>query len=381
MTDAYTLAGWFSAALTAVAVLYSFFAGLCVRRSAFSSPDARAEHAPGVTLLKPLSGDEPGLEANLRSFFEQDYDGAIQIVFGAHNPSDPALKTVERLQEKYPGRDIQLVVNPHIVGLNPKAANLANMLPHARHDILIASDSDIRVPAGYVRTLVAELEQPNVGAVTCLYRGESRGNLWAELESMSIDYQFFPNAVAGTSMRLARPCFGSTIALKRTTLVDIGGFGAVAEHLADDYEMGRAIREKGYDVKLSSLVVTHVCSESTSIDLFRHELRWAKTIRLLNPWGYTGSVITHPFPLALVAAWLTVSPLQGFVLVAAALSARLWVVWRVRSVVGSQAGPLWLLPVRDMMSFAIYFTSFFGNSIYWRGNRYLTGADGVLAQR
>lgn len=372
---------WAPGALASAAVLYSAMAGLFVRRRYLAPSPPPRTRWPGVTLLKPLFLDEAGLEENLRSFFEQNYQGPLQIVFGVHSQSDPALRIAEKLRVDYPDRDLAFVVNPNFTGPNPKVANLANMLGHARHEILIASDSDIRVPENYVQTLVAELGEPGIGAVTCLYRGSPRGNIWAILEAMHIDYAFLPNVVFGTSLGLTNPCFGSTIAVRRSTLAEIGGLNAVSSHLADDYEIGRAIRARGYRVSLSSLVVEHICSEAWMTSLVRHELRWAKTIRLLNPAGYAGSVVTHTLPLALLAALTMGLSAPGLSLVMAALTARMWLAWRVRRVVGFQPGPLWLLAFRDMLSFVVFLGSYFGNSVYWRGTRYLTGADGTLAQQ
>jgi ceramide glucosyltransferase len=196
---------------------------------------------------------------------------------------------------------------------------------------------------------------------------------------MGIDYGFLPNAIVGTTLGLAKPCFGATIGLRRDTLTEIGGFEALSRHLADDYELGRAVRLMGQRVRLSSLVLQHTCLEGNLKGLFRHELRWARTIRLLDPVGYTGSIVTHPLPLAIAALVLS-SGMQGAILLSAALLARLLLAWRIRMATGADSGPLWLLPVRDVLSFSIFLVSFLGNSVYWRGIRYETEAHGLLAQ-
>jgi len=374
------IAVWGLAGLAAAGVVYTIMAALLIRRI-FPPPPPSLSARPGVTLLKPLYLDEAGLEANLRSFFEQDYDGPIQIVFGVHGHSDPALKIAERLRRSFPRRDVDFIIDPSFEGINPKIANLINMQRHARHEILILSDSDIAVPRNYVRTIVSELTRPNVGIVTCMYRGKPIGNVWSVLEAMHIDYAFLPNVVVGTVYGLARPCFGSTIALRRHVLGEIGGFQAISSHLADDYEIGRAVRAKGYDVKISSMVVDHSCSETGLADLVHHEIRWAKTVRVVNGAGHVGSVVTHAVPLALIAAAVQGFALPALIVLGAALISRLWLAGRIRQIMGPDAGPLWLLPARDMLSFAIFLASFFGNSVYWRGTRYMTRADGVLAQQ
>lgn len=366
--------------LATAGLAYTSVAALLVRRGYFGAPP-KSGGDPGVTLLKPLFLEDSGLEADLRSFFRQTYDGPVQIVFGVHSHSDPALAIAQRIAAEFPSHDVDFVVDPSAVGLNPKMANLNNMIGRARHNILIMSDSDIRVGTDYVRTLVAELERPGTGAVTCLYRGKPTSGIWSVFEAMHIDFAFLPGVVFGTTLHLTRPCFGSTIAMRASTLADIGGFAGLSRHLADDYEIGRAVRAKGRRVVTSSLVVEHTCSEASLAELFRHELRWAKTVRMLDAAGHAGSVITHPFPLSLIAAACLGPSVSILALLFASLAVRLWLGNRVRGAIASQAGPLWLLPVRDILSFAIFLASFFGNTVYWRGTRYLTRANGVLAQQ
>jgi ceramide glucosyltransferase len=371
---------WALTGLAAAGVVYTLVAVLLVGRFFPAKPRSRGE-SPGVTLLKPLYLDGVGLEDNLRSFFEQDYDGPIQIVFGVHGHSDPGLRIAEKLRRQFPDRDVKIIIDASFEGLNPKIANLINMQRHARHEILIASDSDISVPRDYVRTIVAELSQQNVGVVTCMYRGRPTGKLWSVLEAMHIDYAFLPNVVVGTLFGLARPCFGSTIALRRSVLDEIGGFEAISRHLADDYEIGRAVRAKGYNVKISSMVVDHACSEQGFSGLVQHELRWAKTVRVVTGAGHLGSIITHAFPLALIAAAVQGFATPALAVLATSLAARFWLAFRIRTLMSSSAGPIWLLPFRDMLSFVIFLASFVGNTVYWRGTRYLTTADGVMAQQ
>jgi ceramide glucosyltransferase len=372
------VAHWLLPALALAGIVYTALTGLLIRQRAL--PAAMQEtHLPAVTLLKPLCGAEPGLEDDLRSFFEQNYRGPLQILCGVQSRSDPALRVVEKLAGEYPGIRLDMVVDSSSHGRNPKIANLINMFPRADGEILLLSDADIKAPANYATTLVSEIRSPGVGAVTCLYRGHDTGGSWARLAAMGIDYGFLANAVAGTALGLATPCFGATIGLRRGTLTEIGGFETLSRYLADDYELGRAVRAKGYAVKLSGLVLGHTCSERSFLDLFRHELRWARTVRLLNGAGHVGSLITYPVPLALIALAALGPP--GLLLLGAALLMRLWLAWRIRNGLGARSGPLWLLPARDVLSFFVFLASFLGNSVYWRGTRYETEARGLLAQQ
>ncbi|HEX3429952.1 MAG TPA: bacteriohopanetetrol glucosamine biosynthesis glycosyltransferase HpnI [Rhizomicrobium sp.] len=332
-----------------------------------------------VTLLKPLHLAEAGLQDNLRSFLRQDYEAPVQIVFGATSQTDPALGVVESLRRDFPDADIEAVADPKRLGTNPKVANLINMAAHAKYDLLIVSDSDIRVPADYLRRIIAAFQEPNVGAVSLLYAGKALGNLWSKLAAMNIDYHFVPNARLGMALGLAHPCFGSTIALRRRTLAEIGGFETLSDVLADDYELGRAVRACGYRVIIADCAVEHICSEENALALFRQEVRWAKTNLLLARSGYIGSIVTYPLPLALLAVLFQGFGALSLSALAWALAARLFLVFKVRRRLGAGSSYVWLLPLRDVLSFFVYLASFFGKTVEWRGHRFSTGADGALA--
>jgi ceramide glucosyltransferase len=223
------------------------------------------------------------------------------------------------------------------------------------------------------------MEEPEIGAVSLLYSGKALGNVWSRLAAMNIDCHFLPNARLGMALGLAKPCFGSTIAFRRQTLDEIGGFESFANVLADDYELGRAIRGRGYRVSVpESPVVEHVCNQAGAGALLRQELRWARTNFVLAKAGYTGSVVTYPFPIALLAL-----PFLGFTALAlaalaGALASRLYLVFKSGRRLGWHADYFWLLPLRDVLSFFVYLAAFFGKTVEWRGHRFATGADGAL---
>ena len=208
----------------------------------------RAVAAPAVTVLKPLHGDEPGLLDNLGSFCSQDYPGPIQVVFGVQDPDDGAVAVVEHLRKTQTARDLDLVIETKVHGLNRKVSNLVNMAPRIRHDVVVLADSDMRVDPDYLSRVTAALDEPGVGAVTCLYYGVPVAGMWSSLSALAINAHFLPGVVFGLALGLARPCFGSTLALRRQTLGEIGGFIAFVDCLADDYAMGAALRARGlYD--------------------------------------------------------------------------------------------------------------------------------------
>jgi ceramide glucosyltransferase len=374
------LAGLAFCALSLLAIGFTLAAAASVAPPRRRAPKARAS-GRAASLLKPLHLAEVGLEANLRSFFTQEYPGPMQIIFGAESRNDPALVVVEKLVREFPHRDVTVVVDPAFGGSNPKVANLINMAGHAKYEVLVLSDSDIRVAPDYLCDIVAALEEPGVGAVSCLYSGKPIGSVWAKLASMGIDYHFLPNVCLGIAMRLTEPCFGSTIALRTQILDEIGGFQSLANVLADDYELGRAVRARGYRVRIPKrLVVEHVCSEDSLQALFRQELRWAKTNLLLAKFAYAGTLVTYPLPLALLAVLFDGFSVLSLAILASALASRVCLVFQSTRFLGGRHEPLWLLPVRDVLSFVIFVASFFGHTVEWRGTRYVTAADGALAQ-
>ncbi len=375
-----TLTAWAALLLAALSAFYALGAAAMAAR--FFGPrrtQANQAAAPAVSLLKPLFGAEPGLRESLESFCRQDYAGPVQIVFGVIDPQDGAVAVAQQVQAAHPGLDITVVTGAPVDGANLKICNLAHIALRARHPILIVSDSDIAAPPDYLRRLVAALAPAEVGAATSLYVGQPRAGLWSRLSAMAINYQFMPNVVMGHGLGLAEPCMGSTIALKAEVLAAIGGFSAFRNHLADDYEIGRAVRARGWRVALPILLVDHGCDEKTAGELLSHEVRWGRTIRLIDGAGYFGTIITHGLPVALIGAVLSTFSAVSLALVVAVLLSRLILKLRIDAVTGTRAGSLWLVPLRDALSFVVFLASLTGSTVVWRGRRYRVGQDGVLS--
>jgi ceramide glucosyltransferase len=371
--------GWIFVAAALFGAVYALVSVRVMQRF-FKSASPLASQCPPVTLLKPLSGAEPGLHENLATFCTQDYLGAVQIVFGVQALDDPAIKIVDELRAAYPNVEIHLVVGPRSEGFNPKVSNLIAMIPSAKHEVLILSDSDIGVPANYLRTIMGALEQPLVGAVTCFYKGAAGDNFWSRLAAMGIDYQFLPNAVFAVAAGLALPCFGSTIGVKKSVLREIGGFEAFEDRLADDYAIGAAIRSRGYRLAYPPIILAHSCSERTMRDLFEHELRWSRTVRSIAGAGHAGSMVTHVLPLAVLGALLLGFSYSAVAVLAAAATARLVQKSQMDRRLGQRGPSLWLLPGRDILSFAVFISSFFTKEVDWRGLRYQVKPSGVLSR-
>lgn len=372
---AVTLAAGLLCAASLVGVVYLIVAGLAVRRFLAVSP-ASPKARPPVSLLKPLRGADYDLEANLRQFCRLAYP-EYQIVFGVQDEADPAVPIVQRLIADEPQADIALVIDQRLYGSNGKISNLINMLNAARHDLLVLSDSDMRVGADYLDPLVAALEPPEVGIVTCLYRGAAAPGPWSRLGAMFVSYGFLPSVLVGRWLGARFGCFGATMALSRRTLEAAGGFEALKDILADDYALGARVRALGLELVLSRYLPDTVIEEPSFRHLLAHELRWARTMRGIAPAGYAASVVTIPVPLALLAALLW--PSAGLAALGLALVARLLQVAWLARMLGLPAPSAWLVPVRDLLSFGLVIASFCGTAISWRDQRFRVDAEGRLS--
>jgi ceramide glucosyltransferase len=356
--------------------LYLIAAAWLVTAFARRSRPAEPKGAP-VTILKPLHGLEPELFDNLASFCRQDYPGEVQMIFGVAGSDDLAIGVVERLRAEFPGHQIELVIDAHAAGSNPKVANLVNMSAHIRHGIVVIADSDIRVRPDYLSSVVGALEQCPGGAVTCLYFGIATNSIWSRLSRQQIDGHFLPGVVSGLRLKLAHPCFGSTIAMRASTLAAIGGFAAVADTLADDYEIGTALRRQGEAVAVPPRAVGHFCSEASFAQLWRHEVRWAATIRLIDPAGYAGWIVSNPLPFALMAL-AAGGGAPAVALTLAALASRSAVLAAVSHSFVTAQPSYWLVPLRDLLSFAVFVAGLTTRNVDWQGRRYRVMSTGAM---
>jgi ceramide glucosyltransferase len=337
---------------------------------------------PPVTILKPLCGWEPGLYEHLRSFCRQDYP-AYQIVFGVRDPADPACTVVKRLMTEFPSVPIGLVINPQLHGSNCKVSNLINMLPYARHDILAMADSDAFVREDYLEAITAPVVDPEVGLVTCIYRGTPTQRIWSRLGAMYINEWYVPAVLLARLFGHQGYVSGQTVCLRRDILEAIGGLPALANHLADDHRLGELVRGLGLRIVLSAYVVNGEHDEPDLNSLTRHELRWMRTIRVLRPRSFPWIFITFSLPLAVLGmlAMSAQSPRSSaaWALFGAAVLARLALYFAHR-LPGDRApmSDLWLLPVRDFLICWVWCRSFLASQVTWRGNEFDVDADGVM---
>ncbi len=377
-------AAWLSLLFVAASV----FGSICALGAAWAArwfvqqpATTRPTSWPGVSILKPLYGAEAQLSENIETYFHQDYPGKIQFVFGVQDATDGAIPVVKSLIELYPELDLHLVVDSAAHGANRKVSNLINMGQVARHPLIVMADSDVAVGPNYLRTLVGALAEPGVGVVTCLYRGLPNGGFWARLSSMAVHDHFLPGTILGLALGLARPCVGATIALSRETLTRTGGFKAVANQLADDFAIGKAVRQAGLRVVVPPMLVAHTFEEKSLRDVIRHELRWARTIFTVDPVGYIGSSVTHALPLAVIGAALRGFDGWGLAAIISALACRLFLKNRLTRELELPNPSYGLLFARDMLSFAVYFGSFLSPRVSWRGQDFTVARDGTLLAR
>jgi len=377
MHDWISLLGELLIAASAAGCVYLVHASVAVRRFVRGRTTARDGHGP-VSVLKPLRGEDPGLYENLASFFRQDID-EFQIVFGVSDAQDPALPVVRRLRAEFPQVDVALVIDDRTSGSNPKIANLRNMLPAAKHEVLVISDSDMRVSPTYLGELSSMLRQPGVALVTCLYRGISGGGFWSQLACLYINHSFLPQAVVGAGLNVGAGCFGATLALRRGTLEAIGGFAVAANTLADDHALGSAVRTGGGRVVISRHLIDNIVVEPGLRSLFRHELRWARTVRsVAPPLGYAGSVLTHPVMLAFTALIIGAQPALAAGTLIAALAFRVVTAALNNRALRLRQTAIWLLPIRDALTFALFLSSFFAQAVTWRDQTFRVRSDGTL---
>ncbi|MDD2794314.1 bacteriohopanetetrol glucosamine biosynthesis glycosyltransferase HpnI [Acidocella sp.] len=333
---------------------------------------------PPVSILKPLCGVEPLTELALESFFLIEYP-QFQLVFGVQSPVDPVLEVVEKLRARYPDRDVAVVVDDTLHGANRKVSNLINMYPAARYETLVMSDADIHVPPYFLDRVVAAMAEPGVGLVTTLYTGlPGTPHLATLMGANQINYTFLPGALLARKLG-RQDCLGVTMALTKTVLAQVGGLAAVADNLADDQVLGRLVVARGYKLTLAQVIPATTVPEHDFAVLFRHELRWARTIRALVPVSYAASVLQISLFWCLLALVFSGGAAWAWILLMAVLGVRYAAARAIDSALGlAKAGDAWLFLVRDFCSFVIYVASFTGDKVHWRGQIMQADAGKIL---
>ena len=362
-------------AIVAVAMGYQVIALIATLRQCFARVP-RASRLPGISILKPVRGLDPGFYDAIRSHAIQDYP-EFEILFGVHDPADPAVSEIRRLIDEFPGLAIGLIESS-TVAPNGKVGVLMDLAAHARHPLWIVNDSDITVPPGYLRDVVAPFQDPDIGLVTCLYRAESSS--WAgRWEALGIATDFAPSALVAPLFGVSEFGLGSTLVFRREDLQRIGGFEALRDYLADDYQLGAMLHALGRKNVISKVVVSTRLGGQAWSAVWAHQVRWSRTIRLSKPWGYAG------LPVTFACLWALVAALSGLWSIAAVLlTVRLavaitagWVVLGSRDTV--LLAPL--IPGRDLYAVAVWVAGLFGRTVHWRGLKLLLDRSGKIVGR
>ncbi|OUL19756.1 glycosyl transferase [Nostoc sp. RF31YmG] len=356
---------------------YSIYAAIAF----FSQPHTiDPEFHPPITILKPICGIDRDAEQNLASFCQQDYPD-YQIIFAVRDRQDPAIAIIAKIIQQFPDVDIHLVVSDRIIGANLKVSNLANAVTAAKHEIFLIADSDIRVGKDYLQRVIQPLKDQQVGVVTCLYRSLAPGWVTA-LEALGTSTDFHPSILVSNQLEDIKFAFGSTIVIRKQALEAIGGFEAIADYLADDFQLGYLPTQAGYKVILSNYIVDHVLATSTLAQTIQRQIRWARCIRVSRPWGYVGLLFTYGTVASLLLLLATGGSILGWTLLAITWVMRLLMSWIVAvKILNDQVAKkfFWVIPVRDLFHFAIWCSGFVGSTIAWRGQKLKLIKGGKLA--
>ena len=338
-----------------------------------SRPQVPQASRPPISVLKPLKGADAETYAALRSHCVQEYE-TYEILFGVNDANDEAVPLVRRLMAEFPSRNINLAICKEVFGSNRKVSNLIHLLGQAKYRHILVNDGDIKVGPGYVQTVAANFDDPEVGMVTCLYRGSAANTLGSRLEALGIATDFTSGVVTARFLDHGlRFGLGSTLAMSRTALEKIGGFHTVVDYLADDYQLGKRIADAGFKVALSHQIVETTVPPYSFAQFWQHQLRWARTMRVSRPSGYAGVALTFGLPWAIFLVAAAPHVLWSWTLLVAALVVRLAVAvdigvgtLRDRQVLRD----MWLLPLRDLLALATWIWSYAGNTVTWRGEKF-----------
>jgi len=340
--------------------------------------------APAISLLKPLKGCDATTVESLQSWFNQDYAGQTQILFGVADARDPVCQTVRELIDKNPGRDAQLVVGAGSPGANGKVSTLIQLERLAEHELILASDADVRVPPDFLANVVAPLRDPRTGLVNCFYRLANPATLAMYSEALAVNADFWSQVLQAATLRPPDFALGAVMLTRRKLLAEIGGFTALVDCLADDYQLGRRIVQNGHRIALCPVVVECWDSPMNWSDVWKHQLRWARTIRVSRPVPYFFSILSNAtlWPLLCLMASPVLSktfylPLFAAVcgLIRIALAQNLQRRFVPRP---DRRAPSWLVPVKDLLQVAVWLGAFLGNTVEWRGEKMRLRRDGTL---
>jgi ceramide glucosyltransferase len=391
------------AVLSFALLLWQWFAA---RRFPLHQRVAETNFAPAISLLKPLKGCDDTTAESLQSWFNQHYSGQTQILFGVADADDPVCKIVQEIIARNPKRDAQLVVCEKLIGANAKVAKLARLEKLAKHDLILVSDADVRVPPDFLANIVTPLRGEKIGLVNCFYRLANPSTTAMQWEAVAINADFWSQVLQSQTLKPLDFALGAAMLVRREALAEIGGFQSLADCLADDYQLGHRIAKNGHRIALCPVVAECWDAPMNWRDVWKHQLRWARTIRVCQPLPYFFSILSNAtlWPLLWLASalfrWLPVAisnaPVDIFrqfetqivllectIFIIALLLARIVLAQNLQRRFTPErnlASPFWLVPVKDMLQAALWFCAFAGNTVEWRGRKMRLRRDGTLEE-
>lgn len=358
------------------------------KRQAREAVHARAKikKFPPVSVLKPVHGLEAQLQENIESFFRQDYP-EYEVLFAAEDSKDPALEVVREVSARYPHIPSRILLTGKPPWANPPAYAFCKMTEIAKYEIQVTSDSDVEVAPNYLREVVVPLLDPKVGMVTCVYRGKNAAGFWSGMTAIGMSVEMTAGVLVANLMEGIKFGLGPTIAVKKEALQSIGGYQATGDYFANDFALGNFIAKAGYRVVLSHHPISHVVNQKTFKKMWINQLRWATSTRYSRPIGHlgTGLIFAMPFGLlGLIAGVAINKPREGLAILVAAILNRVlesvMVGWGVvRDPVALSR--FWLYPIRDLLGFAVWVTSFVNAQTIWRDTEYELRGDKIVVRK
>lgn len=371
------------AVLSFALLLWQFFAA---RKFPLHRRVADSNFSPAISILKPLKGCDETTAASIESWFSQNYSGPMQILFGVADANDPAGNIVRELLKKYSGGGAQLVVCAENPGANAKVATLAQLEKLARHDLILVSDADVRVPPDFLGNFVAPLRDEKTGLVNCFYRLANPTTTAMQWEAVAINADFWSQVLQSQTLQPLDFALGAAILVRRKNLGEIGGFKSLADCLADDYQLGHRIFKNGHRIALCPVVVECWDAPMNWRAVWKHQLRWARTIRVCQPLPYFFSILSNatlwPF-LWLVASSISEKTFCAPLTAVVFLMTRIVLAQKLQrrfTLERKLVSPFWLVPLKDLLQVAIWFCAFAGNTVEWRGRKMKLRRDGTLEE-
>ena len=347
------------------------------------SPGYSFSKWPGVTILKPVRGLEKNQEQNLRSACLQDYP-EFQVVFSVQDPDDPALPLLKKIGQAFGSKRVSVVIGNRRVGPNGKINNLLGALPYAQYDTLVISDSDVRLKPDYLKAIIAPLADPNVGCVCTLYKATHADRWFEKMELLTLNADFVPSVIFASVTGASKFCLGSSVALRCSSLKEIGGFETLADYLTEDYEMGRRLWTSGKRVAVVPYFVETVVDLEKASRWWNHQVCWDQKTRAAQPAGFFATLLIRSVPFALLFAASRLADAGGLLVLGGVMGLRLATAavilgWGLQDREGLRN--LALLPLRDLTSIISWLLAFTKKTVSWRGAELMLGHDGRLTSR